>query len=186
MYLHFANLILAATISAQAAQGSIPQPLFTPTERTALSQKAAHDCGYAMPEELIPLAGSERDKALPCLVRATVKQSGKLLPKQIEPGAAITAVRETEGLLVFIVQLDGSHPRGAQEEDKTGFDGLLSNRTCQDKWLGGLIDAGMDDGKQARTAVVYQFQDKSQRTLAVTAVAQCFDRQEGVEGSIQS
>jgi len=184
--LHFTNLMIAASISAQAGQGSIPQPLFTPREHAALSQSAAHDCGYATPQELISLAGNERDKALPCLVRVTVEQSGKLLPKQVEPGAAITSARETEGLLVFIIQLDPDHPRAAQEEDRTGFDGLLSNRTCQDRWLGGLIDAGMDGGKQARMAVVYQFQDKARRTLAITAVAQCFDRKAGAGNKIQS
>lgn len=177
------HLIIAATLTAQAAAGLIPQPLFTPGERAALSQQAWQDCGYATPQALIPLIGDKRDNTLLCFVRATAKRSGALLSKEIEPGATITSASEFQGMLIFIVQLEANHPRAlAQEEETTDFDESLSNRTCQDRWLGGLIDAGMDDGKQARTAIVYQYQDKKRATLAATAVAQCFDPMEKAKG----
>lgn len=51
----------------------------------------------------------------------------------------------------------------------------MSDRTCQDKWLGGLIDAGMVDGVQARTMIVYKLQNENSDILAIVAVAQCFD-----------
>jgi hypothetical protein len=143
-------------------------------ERAALGQQAKKDCGYATPQELIPLTGGQRDKALLCLVRATLKQNGSMFPKRVEPGATITSASELQGMLVFDVQLAPNHPRAsAKGESETNFDQVLSNRTCQDKWLGGIIDAGMEDGKQARTVIVYRLLDNAGTTLAATAVTQC-------------
>ena len=120
---------------------------------------------------------AKRKTALACLIRATVKQSGSMLPKVIEPGATLVSASEFEGFLVFVLQFAPNHPRAfAPKDQPSDYDQVLSNRTCQDKWLGGLIDAGIVDGAQAGTMIVYQMQNEKRETLAANAVGQCFNR----------
>ena len=162
-------------VSEPPATSSPPKTVFNAQEVTALGQAARQACGYSTPQELAPLAVAKRKKALGCMVGATVKQSKSLLPKEIETGATIVSSSEFEGFVVFVVQFAPDHPRASVPKDQSSdYDRLLSNRTCQDKWLGGLIDAGMVDGVQDGTMVVYKLQNRQSENLAIIAVGECF------------
>ena len=53
------------------------------------------------------------------------------------------------------------------------FDETLANRTCQDRWLGGMLDAGMDGGAQAGTIIVYYLKDVKGTNIRISAIGQC-------------
>lgn len=167
---------LAALFVGQPATVSTPTTFFTSGEMAALQEEAKRECGYATPQDLMGLPNSEREKILPCFIRATVKRSEPLLPKMIEAGATVVSVRDFQGLPVFVVQFASGHPRAKVPKGQSSdYDGLLSTRTCNDKWLGGLIDAGMVDGMQGGAVIVYELQTEKAENLAAIAVAQCLD-----------
>lgn len=166
--IHFA---FAAAMSVQAPAVS-PRYILPPAKLAPLSERSRKECGHAHPRDLMTREVMVRKKALHCLVTATVRESGSLLPIEIEPGAVITSASEFEGMLWFKVRLDPKHPRAlAGERDTTGFDEKLFTRTCDDKWLGGLLDAGMEGDAQGGTAVLYDYQDKK----SVEALVHCSD-----------
>jgi len=169
---------LAPLLAPHASAKTIPaRTVFAAEELVVLSQSAQRDCGFANPQQLIGLADDVRKKALRCLVSLTVKESGSLLPKEMERGATIISATESEGFIVFAMQFEPEHPRASVPENATSdYDRLLSNRTCQDKWLGGLIDAGIEGGTQGGTMIVYKIQNKKRENLAIIAVGQCFNQ----------
>ena len=168
-------LALAALFAGEPAPSSPPR-VFTVEEVASLSEEVKRQCGYASPQDLMQLAVRERQKVLPCFIRVTVKRAGSMLPKTIEPGAALVSVSNFQGLPVFVLRFAASHPRASVPKNQTSdYDDLLSTRTCNDKWLGGLIDAGMVDGAQAGAIIIYQMETEKNEGIAAVAVAQCFD-----------
>lgn len=171
-------LAFAALFVSQPSTVSPPITVFTANELAALREEAKRECGYATPQDLMGLSNSEREKILPCFIRATVKRSEPLLPKIIEPGATLVSVSNFEGMPIFVVRFGRDHPRASVAKNETSdYDRLLSTRTCNDKWLGGLIDAGMVDGVQGGAVIVYRLQTDKREDLGMIAVAQCFDPQ---------
>lgn len=171
-------IFFAASVTVQAAPLATP-PLFTSADRAILSQRARKECGYATPQEIIRLARGERKKALSCLVRATVTAGSSLVPKLLEPGATILSISESDGLLVVTVQLAADHSRAIMKKDTSvNFGETLANRTCQDLWLGGLLDAGMDGDQQGGTIVLYQLKDIKGTIVRMDGVAQCFEKKQ--------
>lgn len=169
-------LALTALLTSEPLTSSLPNTVFTTEEVASLSEEAKRECGYASPQELLSLSAGERQKILPCFIRATERRAGPLLPKIIEPGVAIVSMSNSEGLPVFVLRFAANHPRASIPKNQSSpYDDLLSNRTCGDKWLGGLIDAGMVDGAQAGTIILYQFETEKREVLALVGVAQCFD-----------
>jgi hypothetical protein len=168
-------LALAALFASERVTSSPPR-VFTAEEVASLSDEANRKCGYASPQALMKLSGGKRQKVLPCFIQATVKRAGTLLPKTIEPGAALVSVSNFQGLPVFVLRFAASHPRASVPKNQTSdYDDLLSTRTCNDKWLGSLIDAGMVDGAQAGAVIVYKIETEKNEVLAMVAVAECFD-----------
>ena len=169
-------LALATVLLAQPMTTSATKSIFTPSETVALSEEARSQCGIATPREVMGLSPDKREKALNCLVSATVKRSGTILPKLFAPGATIVSVKEDEGFPIFVLQLDPDHPRALAPADQpSDYDQLISNRTCDDSWLGGLIDAGMVNGAQGGTMIIYKLQQRNGETIALLAIGQCFD-----------
>ena len=81
-----------------------------------------------------------------------------------------------QGLPVFALQFSASHPRASVPKNQSSdYDRLLSTRACNDKWLGGLIDAGMVEGTQAGAVIVFKLQTEKGDGLAAVAVARCDD-----------
>jgi hypothetical protein len=155
---------------------STPPRVFTVEEVASLSEETKQRCGYASPQDLMKLSAAKRQKILPCFIQATVKRAETLLPKTIEPGAAIVSVSDLQGFPVFVLRFAAGHPRALVPKNQTSdYDDLLSTRTCNDKWLGSLIDAGMVDGAQAGAIIVYKIETEKNEVLAMVAVAQCFD-----------
>lgn len=168
-------LVLAALLASQPAAGSAPKGVFTSSDIVALGERAKKRCGYANPQELSALSKGEREKIIPCFVRATIEQSKPLFPKVIEPGATIWAVSNFEGLPIFELRFSADHPRASVPKNEfSGYDRLLSTRTCDDKWLGGLIDAGRIDG-EGSVAIVYKMETEQREVLSIVAVAECLD-----------
>ena len=168
-------LVLVSLLASQLGSISPPKAFFTAEDMAELREQAQKQCGYASPQELMPLSKGERQKILPCFIEATVERSVPFLPKIIEPGATIVSVTNFQGLPVFVVQFSADHPRASVPKNETSdYDRLLSNRTCDDKWLGGLIDAGMVDGAQAGAVIVYKLQTEKSENLAIVAVGQCY------------
>jgi len=167
---------IAASVAVQAAP-SATLPLFTPADHAVLTERALKDCGYATPQETARLAISDRKKIVPCFVRATVNKGPSLVPRMIEPGATILSIGEFQGLLTITVQLASDHPRAiAAEEASVTFDETLANRTCQDLWLGGMLDAGMDGDQQSGTMIVYYLKDMKGANVRISAIGQCFEK----------
>lgn len=167
-------LALAALAASQPVTVSQSSTVFTATEMSALSERALKQCGYASPQDLMVLPKDRRLKVLSCLITATVEQSGAFLPKIVEPGVTIVAVSNFQGLPIFDLQFSADHPRSAVPKNQTSdYDDRLSSRTCNDNWLGGLIDAGMIDGAQSGAIVGYKLQTGKREILAVLAVAEC-------------
>jgi hypothetical protein len=170
------SFLAFAALFASGPVTSLPPRVFTVEEVASLSEEAKRKCGYASPQALMKLSDGERQKVLPCFIQATVKRAGTLLPKTIEPGAALVSVSNFQGLPVFVLRFAPNHPRASVPKNQTSdYDDLLSTRTCNDKWLGSLIDAGMVDGAQAGAMIVYRIETEKKQVLAMVAVAQCFD-----------
>jgi hypothetical protein len=122
------------------------------------------------------LPDGKRQKVLPCFIEATVRRAATFLPKTIEPGAALVSVSNFQGLPVFELRFAASHPRAFVPKNQTSdYDDLLSTRTCNDQWLGSLIDAGIVGGTQAGATIVYKIETETSEVLTMVAVAQCFD-----------
>lgn len=170
------SLFVLAALFASEPVNNPPPRVFTVDEVASLSEETTRKCGYATPQSLLKLSGGQRQKILPCFIQATVKRAGTLLPKIIEPGAAIVSVSDFQGLPVFVLRFAADHPRASVPKNQTSdYDDLLSTRTCNDLWLGNLIDAGMVDGVQAGAIIVYKIETEEKGVLAMVAVAQCFD-----------
>ena len=168
-------LALAALFASESVTSSPPR-IFTVEEVASLSEETKRKCGYASPQDLMKLSDVKRQEVLPCFIQATVKRGGTLLPKTIEPGATLVSVSDFGGLPVFVLRFAASHPRASVPKNQTSdYDDLLSTRTCNDKWLGSLIDAGMVDGAQAGVLIAYQIETEKNEVIAAVAVAQCFD-----------
>ena len=168
-------LALAALFAGEPAPSSPPR-VFTVEEVAALSEEAKRQCGYASPQDLMQLAAAQRQKVLPCFIKATVKRADSMLPKTIDPGATLESVSNFQGLPVFVLRFAASHPRASVPKNQTSdYDDLLSTRTCNDRWLGGLIDAGMVDGVQAGAIIVYKIATEKNGVLAMVAVGECLD-----------
>ena len=164
-----------AALFAGGPVTSPPPRIFTVEEVVSLSEETARRCGYASPQELMKLASDQRQKVLPCFIQATVKRAEALLPKTIEPGATLASVSNFQGMPIFVLRVASNHPRASVPKNQTSdYDALLSTRTCNDKWLGNLIDAGMVEGAQAGAVIVYRIETEKD-VLAMVAVAQCFD-----------
>lgn len=167
---------LAAALFAGGPVSSPPPRVFTIEEVASLSEETKRKCGYASPQDLMKLPGDQRLNILPCFIQATIVRAGSLLPKTIEPGAVLVSVSNFEGLPVFVLRFASSHPRASVPKNQgSDYDELLSTRTCNDKWLGSLIDAGMVDEVQAGAVIVYNIETEKKDVLAIVAVAQCFD-----------
>lgn len=137
MVIFMSFLAFAALVASQPLSGPLPKTVFTVEEVSTLQQKAKRKCGYATPRDLMLLTSVKREKMLPCLIQATVEQSGQFLPKNIERGATIVSVSNFQGLPIFVVQFSPDHPRASVPKEQTSdYDRLLSTWTCNDKWLG--------------------------------------------------
>lgn len=170
-----AFLVFTALFAGQLVTSS-PPTIFTSEEISALREESKQTCGHAGPQELMALEYDKRQKVLPCFIAATVRRSEPLLPKIIEPGATIVSVSNFQGLPVFALQFSASHPRASVPKNQSSdYDRLLSTRACNDKWLGGLIDAGMVEGTQAGAVIVFKLQTEKGDGLAAVAVARCDD-----------
>ena len=72
------------------------------------------------------------------------------------------------------VQIAPDHPRAlAKEGVSVPFDDTLANLTCRDRWLGGMLDAGMDGDVQAGTSIVYFLKDVKGANIRISAIGQC-------------
>lgn len=172
-------MMLFFTLAALFANGPVTSPptrIFTATEVTSLGKETMRKCGYSSPRDLMELSGAKRQTILPCFIKATVSRARTLLPKTIEPGATLVSVSNFQGMPVFVLRFASNHPRALVPENQTSeYDNLLSTRTCNDRWLGNLIDAGMVDGAQAGAVIVYKIETEKKHVLALVAVAQCSD-----------
>lgn len=169
-------LVIATLLVAQPATATSTKSIFTPSETAILSDQTQRQCGFATPRDVIGLSEDKREKTLNCFVSATVKRSGSILPKVLAPGATIVSAKEFEGLPIFVLQFEADHPRALAPADQpSDYDQVISNRTCDDPWLGGLIDAGMVNGAQAGTMIVYELQKRNGETLAILAIGQCLN-----------
>ena len=168
-----ASLILAASPALQASPAPSSR-FFTPADHEVLSKRAKRECGYASPQEIEPLALAEREKILNCFVAAAVKDGPSLMPRTIETGATIVSVGQFRTFLTMNVQLAPDHPRAvAVEGTSVPFDDTLANLTCRDRWLGGMLDAGMDGNTQAGTIIVYYLRDLKGAIIRISAIGQC-------------
>ena len=165
-----------AALFASGSATSPPPKVFTVEEVASLSEETQRRCGYASPRVLMRLSGGKRLEFLPCFIKATVYHAKGLLPKTIEPGATLVSVSNFQGMPVFGLRFASNHPRASVPKNQTSdYDDLLSTRTCNDKWLGSLIDAGVIEGAQAGAVIVYKIETEKKDVLAMVAVAQCFD-----------
>ena len=155
-----ASLILAASPALQASPAPSSR-FFTPADHEVLSKRAKRECGYASPQEIEPLALAEREKILNCFVAAAVKDGPSLMPRTIETGATIVSVGQFRTFLTMNVQLAPDHPRA------------VANLTCRDRWLGGMLDAGMDGNTQAGTIIIYYLRDLKGAIIRISAIGQC-------------
>ena len=159
--------LFIALVASQLVTNS-PPTFFTVEEIAVLGAETKRACGYATPQELMALDNDKRQKILACFMIATARRSKPMLPKIVEPGATFVSVSEFKGMPVFVLQFSASHPRASVPVNKSSdYDNLLSTRTCDDKWFGGLIDAGMVDGVQAGAIIVFKLETKKSDILAI-------------------
>lgn len=171
-------LALALAILSPTTVATNPSPpiVFSPEERVALSNEVKRSCGFASPQELMERPEGERQKALPCLLEATIRRSESMLPKVIEPGVVLISSELFQGgLPVFVLRFSPEHPRALNPKNEASpYDDLLSTRTCNDKWLGGIIDAGVV-GDQSGSVIVYKLETEKGEVFDAIAVARCFN-----------
>ena len=169
-------LLTFAALLADPSKSPAPPVVFTPEERAALGNQALEQCSYATPRQLMELEQNQRLEAIECFVDVTGSISSNFVPKEYEPGATILSAEILETFPVFRVRLSPDHPLVLQQFDNPhDYGSQLATRTCNDKWLGGMLDAGMVDDAQHGTIVVFFFEAPGDLEINPIAVAQCFD-----------